>query len=94
MNKKTRYILCGGLTLLGFALYILGAIILPPTIGMQIQLDGTLGNEVNKYVGLLLPLGLTVGGAAVFCIKEIRKALGISGLGILLYGITIWMNLR
>lgn len=94
MSKRTRFILCGGLILAGIVLYILGSIILPPTIGMQFQLDGTLSNHVNKYLGLLVPLGLTVAGSAVFYTKESSKALIFSTLGIFIYAITFWANLR
>jgi len=67
---------------------------MPPTIGLQIQLDGTMGNHVNKYIGLLIPLGLTIGGSFVFYNDEKRKALGFSILGIILYAMTFWMNLK
>lgn len=94
MSKSTRFILCGGLVLIGIALYVLGVIILPATIGFQMQLDGTMNNLVNKYIGLLIPLVLTVGGSVFFFIKEESKALGFSALGVLLSIITLWMNLR
>ena len=94
MSKNKRFILCGGLILIGLALYVLGAIILPSTIGLQMQLDGTMDNLVNKYIGLLIPLVLTVGGSVFFYLKEERKALGFSVLGILLSIITFWMNLK
>ena len=94
MTKNKRFILCGGLILVGLALYVLGVIILPETIGLQMQLDGTMDNLVNKYIGLLIPLVLTVGGSVFFFMKEEKKALGFSALGILLSVITFWMNLR
>jgi len=94
MSKNKRLILCGGLILIGLALYVLGVIILPSTIGLQMQLDGTMDNLVNKYIGLLIPLLLTVGGSVFFYLKEERKALGFSALGILLSIITFWMNLK
>lgn len=94
MSKNTRFMLCGGLILIGLVLYIVGLIVLPPTIGMQIQLDGTMANYVNKYVGLLIPLGLAIGGSVVFYNKEKRNALGFSVLGIFLFAITFWMNLK
>ena len=94
MSKKKRFILCGGSILVGLVLYALGSIILPPTIGIQIQFDGTLSNHVNKYIGLLVPLGLTIGGSVVFCLKEEKKALGFSALGLIIYAVTFWANLR
>jgi hypothetical protein len=94
MSKKKRFILCGGSILVELVLYALGSIILPPTIGIQIQFDGTLSNQVNKYIGLLVPLGLTVAGSIYFYNEEIKKALGFSILGIIIYAVTFWANLR
>lgn len=94
MSKNKRFILCGSLIFIGLVLYVLGLVVMPETIGLQIQLDGTMGNHVNKYIGLLIPLGLTIGGSVVFYNEEKRKALGFSVLGIFLYAITFWMNLK
>ncbi len=94
MSKKKRYILCGGSILAGLVLYALGSIILPPTIGLQIQIDGSLSNHVNKYIGLLAPLGLTIAGSVYFYHEEMKKALGFSILGIIIYAVTFWANLR
>lgn len=94
MSKNKRLILCGGLSLVGLVLYIVGVVVLPQTIGLQIQLDGTIGNQVNKYIGLLIPLALTVGGSVVFYNEEKKKALGFSALGIFAFTVTFWMNLK
>lgn len=94
MSKNKRLILCGGLSLVGLVLYIVGVVVLPQTIGLQIQLDGTIGNQVNKYIGLLIPLALTVGGSVVFYNEEKKKALGFSALGIFAFAVTFWMNLK
>lgn len=94
MSKNKRFLLCGGLILIGLVLYVLGLVVLPQTIGLQIQLDGTMGNQVNKYIGLLIPLVLTIGGSVVFYNEEKRKALGFSVLGIFTFAITFWMNLK
>lgn len=94
MRKNNRFLLCGGLILVGLVLYGLGLVVLPQTIGLQIQLDGTMGNQVNKYIGLLVPLALTIGGSVVFYNEEKRKALGISVLGIFAFALTFWMNLK
>lgn len=60
---------------MGLALYVLGLVLLPATIGLQLQLDGTVGNQVSKYIGLLVPLALTIGGAVVFYNEEKEKHL-------------------
>lgn len=94
MSKNKRFILCGSLIFIGLVLYVLGLVLLPATIGLQLQLDGTIGNQVSKYIGLLVPLALTIGGAVVFYNEEKRKALGFSALGIFTFAITYWMNLK
>lgn len=94
MSKNKRFILCGSLIFIGLVLYVLGLVLLPETIGLQLQLDGTIGNQVSKYIGLLVPLALTIGGAVVFYNEEKRKALGFSALGIFTFAITFWMNLK
>ena len=94
MSKNKRFILCGGLILIGLALYVIGVIILPSTIGLQMQLDGTMDNHINKYIGLLIPLVLTVGGSVFFYLKKESRALGFSALGVVLSVITFWMNLK
>ena len=94
MSKNTRFILCGVLILLALGLYVLGIIVLPATIGLQMQLDGSMGNHASKYLGLLIPLAMTMGGAVVFYMKESGKALGVSLLGVVIYAFTFFMNLN
>ena len=94
ISKKKRFILRGGTILVGLVLYALGSIILPPTIGIQIQIDGSLSNHVNKYIGLLVPLGLTVAGSVFLYNEKMKKAHGFSVLGLIIYAVTLWANLR
>lgn len=93
MSKKVRILKSGILVLLAIGLYVLGIILLPKTIGLQIQLDGSMDNYLSKYLGLLIPLAVTAGGAVVYYAKEESKALFVSLLGLGIYAVTFIMNL-
>lgn len=93
MNRNGRIVLSGVLVLLALGLYILGIILLPETIGLQMQMDGSMGNEASKYIGLLIPFALTAGGSIFHYMKEDGKSLLVSFVGLLMYGITFFMNL-
>lgn len=91
MSKNGRIMLSGALVLIALALYIIGIIILPETIGLQIQMDGSMGNNASKYVGLLIPFALTAGGAIYYYMKEEGKSLFVSFVGIAVFGFTFIM---
>ena len=93
MNKNGRIMLSGALVLTALVLYIIGIIILQETIGLQIQMDGSMGNNASKYVGLLIPFALTAGGAIYYYLKEEGKTLFVSFIGIVVFVITFLMNL-
>ena len=92
--KFRRGLLAGIGVILGLALYVVGIVILPDKISMQIQADGSLGNIMNKYLGLIVPLLMTAGGAIVYYQEEHKWALPLSLLGIGMYIFTFWVNLR
>lgn len=90
---NTKKILALVLMVGAIGLYGLGIAILPSEIGVQIQLDGSIGNTMNKYLGLILPLGLTLIFAFLYYREQQGKHLLLAGVGILLYGLTFFMNL-
>lgn len=92
MNR--RIVIGAGITLLGAVLYILGAQILPEVIGLQVRLDGSLGTRVNKYVGLLLPLGVSLYAGLTFGVSGKRSQLLFALLGGAIYLLLFWINLR
>jgi len=93
MKMNTKKILALVLMVGAIGLYGLGIAILPSEIGVQIQLDGSIGNTMNKYLGLILPLGLTLIFAFLYYREQQGKHLLLAGVGILLYGLTFFMNL-
>ncbi len=90
---NTKKILALVLMVSAIGLYGLGIAILPSEIGVQIQLDGSIGNTINKYLGLILPLGLTLIFAFLYYREQQGKHLLLAGVGLLLYGLTFFMNL-
>jgi hypothetical protein len=93
MKMNTKKILALVLMVSAIGLYGLGIAILPSEIGVQIQLDGSIGNTINKYLGLILPLGLTLIFAFLYYREQQGKHLLLAGVGLLLYGLTFFMNL-
>ncbi|MDD4312662.1 MAG: hypothetical protein PHW41_09295 [Eubacteriales bacterium] len=92
MKDKTRLILAGAILLLAVVLFVLGMIILPDTIMMQIQADGSAGTTLPKLIGLLIPLALC-GVFAFFYYKGGKgKNLLVAVVGLVIYGLTFFFN--
>ena len=59
MKDKTRFLIAGAVLFLAVALFVLGMIVLPETLVMQVQMDGSAGTTLPKLIGLLIPLALS-----------------------------------
>lgn len=92
MKDKTRLFITGAILLLAVALFVLGMVILPDTIVMQVQADGSAGTVLPKLVGLLIPLAL----CAVFGVLYYRggkgKNLFVALVGFVAFGLTFFFN--
>jgi len=92
MNDKTRLLITGVILLLAVALFVLGMIILPDTIIMQVQADGSVGNTMPKLIGLLIPLAL----CAVFGVFYYKggngKNLFVALVGLVAFGLMFFFN--
>ena len=92
MKDKTRLLITGLILFLAVALFVLGMIILPDTIVMQVQADGSAGNTLPKLVGLIIPLALC-GVFAVFYYQGGKgKNLFVAIIGLLAFGLTFFFN--
>ncbi len=92
MNPKTRLLLVLLIGFLALVLFVAGMILLPDTLIMQIQADGSAGTTLPKLLGLLLPLALT-GVFAVFYYKNgATKHLLVAILGLALFVLTFFFN--
>lgn len=83
VKNKSNILVGVLLIIIGIAMYVVGAIVLPDSIGTQIGANGQMGNTMNKYVGLLIPLVLTSGFGALLIKKMTTKYLIISIVGII-----------
>ncbi len=94
MTKQTRFFISTAISVLAAGLLILGLIILPDTIVMQIPASGTAGTTMSKYLGLMIPFAISVVFAVLYYIKAGRvKDLVMSLVGMVLFGFTFYFNL-
>lgn len=87
MKDKTRRLITGVILLLAVALFVLGMIILPDTIIMQVQADGSAGNTMPKLVGLLIPLALCAVFGAFYYKGGNGKNLFVALVGLVAFGL-------
>ena len=92
MKDKTRLFITGVILLLAVALFVLGMIILPDTIVMQIQADGSAGNTLPKLFGLLIPLALCGVFAVLYYKNGKGKNLFVALIGLVAFGLTFFFN--
>lgn len=75
-------------------LAVLGYIMLPETVVVQIGLDGKAGNTLPKLAAILLPLGVTLISTGLYMFSETSnrtKNLVFAGIGVLMavFGIIV-----
>ncbi|MEA4915699.1 MAG: hypothetical protein VB061_14125 [Christensenella sp.] len=92
MKDKTRLLITGVILLLAVALFVLGLIILPDTIVMQVQADGSIGNTMPKLIGLLIPLILCVVFGMFYYQGGKGKNLLVAIIGLVAFGLTFFFN--
>lgn len=92
MKNKTRLIVSGAILLLAIAAFILGMIVLPETIVMQVQADGSVGTTLPKLIGLLIPLALCGLFAVLYYKNGTTKSLIVALIGLVAFGLTFFFN--
>jgi len=92
MKHKTRLLVAAGILLVAVALFVLGMIILPDTIVMQVQADGSAGTTLPKLAGLLIPLALSVGFAVLYYKNGTTKSIVVALIGLVAFGLTFFFN--
>ena len=92
MNPRTRLILILFITILALGLFVTGYIILPDTVIMQLQADGSAGTTMPKLLALLIPLAFTGVFAALFYKNGATKHLLVSLLGLAMFLLTFAFN--
>ncbi len=92
MKNKTRLIVFAMILLLAIAAFIVGLIILPDTIVMQVQTDGSAGTTLPKWIGLLIPFALSAVFAALYYKNGTTKSLLAALIGLVIFGLTFFFN--
>jgi hypothetical protein len=78
--------------IIAVALFIVGMIILPETIVMQVQADGSVATTLPKLIGLLIPLALSGVFAFLYYKNGTTKSLIVALIGIVAFGLTFFFN--
>lgn len=92
MKNKTRLLVAAGILLVAVALFIVGMLILPDTIVMQVQTDGSVGTTLPKLIGLLIPLALCVVFAVLYYKNGTTKSVVVALIGLAAFGLTFFFN--
>ena len=92
MKDKTRLIIACIIGVIAIVLFIVGMIVLPETIVMQVQADGSAGNALPKIIGLILPLALSCVFAFLYYKGGNGKNLFVAIVGLVAFGLTFFMN--
>ena len=92
MKDKTRLIIACIIGGIAIVLFVVGMIILPETIVMQVQTDGSAGTMLPKIIGLILPLALSCVFAYLYLKGGSGKNLFVAIIGLVAFGLTFFMN--
>lgn len=94
MNK--RKLIAIGISVIAIVMAIVGYIILPDTIGIQIGMDGSVSNTAPKLAGIALPFLLCIGGSLAYLFEgetKRKKNLLIAVVGLVVFALTFIVNL-
>jgi len=92
MERNKRLYVALAIIVVSVALFILGLVILPETIVMQVQTDGTPGTTLPKLVGLLIPLALGTVFPILYYLKGKPKDVVVGIVGLAAFGLTFFFN--
>ena len=92
MKDKSRLLIAGIICLIAVALFIVGMLVLPDVIVMQVQTDGSARTTLPKILGLILPLALSCVFAYMYYKGGNGKNLFVAIIGLIAFGLTFFMN--
>lgn len=90
--KSRKLLLTLGLILTAVVLAVIGWIVLPATLVLQVTLSGEAGTTLPKIMGLGIPFLLSTVFAVIYYFNENNKHLLLSVLGLLMFIIAFLMN--
>ena len=92
MKDKTRLLIVILILVLAVGMFVLGMIILPETIVMQVQTDGSVATTMPKLIGLMIPLALSTVFAVFYYKGGKGKNLLVAIIGLAAFGLTFFFN--
>ncbi len=93
LSSAARRTIAVSIIVLSAALFVTGLLILPDTLVMQVTASGQKGTQMPKLLGLLLPLGISVGFSAMYLKNDQPKLLLGGVIGLVVFVLTFAFNL-
>jgi hypothetical protein len=93
MTDRKRLIVTILILIAAAGAFVLGLIILPDTLVMQVTASGQPGTQMPKLIGLLIPLVLSAVFGILYCKKSGTKTLIGALVGIGMFALTFAFNL-
>lgn len=90
--KSGKLLLTAGLILTAIILAVAGWIILPDTLVLQVTMSGEAGTTLPKFMGLGMLFLLSTIFAVMYYLRENKKHLLVSILGLVMFAVTFIMN--
>ncbi|MDR0294064.1 MAG: hypothetical protein LBH95_07935 [Oscillospiraceae bacterium] len=87
-----KFFLTAGIILVSIVSAVAGWIILPDTLVLQVTMSGDAGTTLPKAAGLGIPFLLSVIFAVLYCLRENKKHLLVSVIGLAVYALVFLMN--
>jgi len=72
---------------------IVGFIVLPESLIVQVTFSGAAGNVVPKFVGLLIPVAINIPFSILYAVKKETKYILISLISYLIFALLFIFNL-
>ena len=92
MKEKARLVIAILIVLLAVGAFVVGMILLPDMLVMQIKTSGAAGTTLPKLLGLLIPLALSGVFAVMYYKDGSGKNLFVSIIGLVGFVLTFFMN--
>lgn len=93
MEKQKRFTVAMVIIGIAAVAFVVGMILLPDIVVMQVLKDGTPGSTMPKLVGLLIPLALSTIFPLLYYSKGKSKDVVVSVVGLIAFGLTFIFNL-
>lgn len=93
LSSAARRTIAISMIVLSAVLFVVGLLVLPDTLVMQVTASGQTGTQMPKLLGLLLPLGICVVFSAMYLKNDQPKLLLGGVIGLVVFILTFAFNL-